>query len=33
VFEFDAGFDILSEMRADTLEWDGDDFFSRIWAG
>ena len=34
VFEFDAGFDILSEMRADSLEWEGDDFFfSRIWAG
>ena len=34
VFEFDAGFDILSEMRADSLAWEGDDFFfSRIWAG
>lgn len=34
VFEFDAGFAILSEMRADSLEWEGDDFFySRIWAG
>jgi hypothetical protein len=34
VFEFDSGFDILSEMRADSLEWEGDDFFfSRIWAG
>ncbi len=27
VFEFDGGFDILSEMRADSLEWEGDDFF------
>jgi hypothetical protein len=34
VFEFDAAFDILSEMRADSLAWEGDDFFfSRIWAG
>ena len=34
VFEFDAGFDILSKMRADSLEWEGDGFFfSRIWAG
>src|SRR3990172_1686637 len=27
VFEFDTGFDILSEMRADSLLWEGDDFF------
>ncbi len=34
VFEFDESFSILSEMRADALEWEGDDFFySRIWAG
>ena len=34
VFEFDVGFEIMSEMRADSLEWEGDDFFySRIWAG
>lgn len=34
VFEFDEQFSILSEMRADSLEWEGDDFFySRIWAG
>ncbi len=34
VFEFDADFAILAEMRADSLEWEGDDFFySRIWAG
>jgi hypothetical protein len=34
VFEFDATFTILSEMRADSLEWEGDDFFySRIWSG
>jgi len=33
-FEFDAAFDILSEERVDSLEWEGDDFFfSRIWAG
>lgn len=34
VFEFDRNFNILSEMRADCLEWEGEDFFySRIWAG
>jgi len=34
VFEFDETFSILSEMRADSLAWEGDDFFfSRIWAG
>ena len=27
VFEFYTGFDILSEMRADSLLWEGDDFF------
>jgi chemotaxis protein methyltransferase CheR len=34
VFEFDTDFAILSEMRADSLAWEGDDFFyMRIWAG
>jgi hypothetical protein len=34
VFEFDDTFAILEEMRADSLLWEGDDFFySRIWAG
>lgn len=34
VFEFDEAFAIRAEMRADSLEWEGDDFFySRIWAG
>jgi hypothetical protein len=34
VFEFDEQFSILSEMRADSPEWEGDDlFYSRIWAG
>ncbi len=34
VFEFDETFSILEEARADSLGWEGDDFFySRIWAG
>jgi hypothetical protein len=34
VFEFDGNFEILSELRADSMNWEGDDFFySRIWAG
>lgn len=34
VFEFDANFAILSEMRVDSLEWEGDAFFSsRFWSG
>lgn len=32
-FKFNTDFSILSEMRADSLAWEGDDFFSRIWAG
>jgi len=28
VFEFDGAFRILSEMRADGLEWEGEAFFS-----
>lgn len=27
VFVFDGEFDILEEHRADSLEWEGDDFF------
>jgi hypothetical protein len=27
VFEFDGAFDILEEHRADSLDWEGDDFF------
>lgn len=27
VFEFDGSFAILSEMRVDSLAWEGDDFF------
>ena len=31
VFEFDGEFDILSEMRADSLLWEGEDFFASRW--
>jgi len=31
VFEFDGDFDILSEMRVDSLEWEGEDFFGSRW--
>lgn len=27
VFEFDGNFDILEERRADSLAWEGEDFF------
>jgi hypothetical protein len=30
-FEFNGGFDILSEMRVDSIEWEGDDFFGSRW--
>lgn len=28
VFEFNGAFDILSEMRVDSLAWEGEDFFT-----
>lgn len=31
VFEFNGDFDILSEMRVDSLEWEGEDFFGSRW--
>ena len=31
VFEFNEDFDILSEMRVDSLEWEGEDFFGSRW--
>lgn len=31
VFEFNGEFDILSEMRVDSLEWEGEDFFGSRW--
>lgn len=31
VFEFNGDFDILAEMRADSLAWEGEDFFSSRW--
>jgi len=31
VFEFNGEFDILSEMRADSLAWEGEDFFGSRW--
>ena len=31
VFEFNEEFDILSEMRADSLAWEGEDFFASRW--
>jgi hypothetical protein len=31
VFEFDRDFEILSEMRVDSLEWEGDNFFGSRW--
>ena len=31
VFEFDGEFEILSEMRVDSLEWEGEDFFGSRW--
>ena len=31
VFEFNAEFDFLSEMRADSLAWEGEDFFASRW--
>ncbi|GAB4366349.1 MAG: hypothetical protein Kow00128_09720 [Deltaproteobacteria bacterium] len=31
VFEFDGEFRILSEMRADSLLWEGEDFFGSRW--
>lgn len=27
VFEFDGNFEILSEMRVDSMAWEGEDFF------
>jgi hypothetical protein len=30
-FEFNGEFDILSEMRADSLAWEGEDFFASRW--
>lgn len=30
-FEFNGEFDILSEMRADSLAWEGEDFFGSRW--
>ncbi len=30
-FEFNGEFDILSEMRADSLLWEGEDFFPSRW--
>ncbi len=31
VFEFNGEFDMLSEMRVDSLEWEGEDFFGSRW--
>jgi len=31
VFEFNGEFDILTEMRVDSLEWEGEDFFGSRW--
>jgi hypothetical protein len=31
VFEFNGEFDILSEVRADSLAWEGEDFFASRW--
>lgn len=31
VFEFNGEFDILSETRADSLAWEGEDFFTSRW--
>ena len=31
VFEFDGEFEILSEMRVDSLAWEGEDFFGSRW--
>jgi len=31
VFEFNGEFDILAEMRVDSLEWEGEDFFGSRW--
>lgn len=31
VFEFNGEFDILAEMRADSLAWEGEDFFASRW--
>jgi hypothetical protein len=31
VFEFDGEFGIQSEMRVDSLEWEGDHFFGSRW--
>ncbi|MGE5698450.1 MAG: hypothetical protein ACM31N_00040 [Deltaproteobacteria bacterium] len=28
VFEFDGGFDILAEMRVDSMAWEGESFFT-----
>lgn len=28
VFEFDGDFEILSEMRVDSMAWEGEDFFT-----
>ena len=30
-FEFNGEFDILSEMRVDSLAWEGEDFFASRW--
>jgi hypothetical protein len=31
VFEFNGEFDILKELRADSLAWEGEDFFASRW--
>ncbi len=31
VFEFNGEFDILREMRADSMAWEGEDFFASRW--
>jgi len=31
VFEFNGEFDITAEMRADSLLWEGGDFFASRW--
>ena len=31
VFEFNGEFDITAEMRADSLAWEGEDFFASRW--
>jgi hypothetical protein len=31
VFEFNGEFDLLSKTRADSLLWEGEDFFASRW--